>query len=110
MSSPIIKDNLYVVLSGANNWESKGELVAPIVNANYCRILSNQNAIIQASFIRDSFVLDSTQTTTFSLPGLCYAGDDKTWFPVKDKYIHKPIITLYSNITFDSLAICFQFI
>lgn len=110
MSTPIIKDNLYVVLSGSNNWQSDGELVAPIVNASHVRIISNQNAIIQASFVRDSYVLDSTKDTTFTLPGLCFAGDDKTWFPVKDKYIHKPIIKLYSNITFDSLSICFQFI
>lgn len=110
MSAPIIKDNLYVVLSSANNWKSEGELVAPIVNASQCRIISNQNAIIQASFIRDSYLLDSSLDTSFTLPGLCFAGDDKTWFTVKDKHIHKPIINLYSNITFDSLALCFQFI
>lgn len=110
MSSPLIKDNLYVVLSPSNNWKSDGELVVPVQNASYCRILSNQNAIIQASFIRDSYVLDSSKATTFSLPGLCYAGDDKSWFEVKDKYIRKPIINLYSNVTFDSLALCFQFI
>lgn len=110
MSGPIIKDNIYVVLSPANNWKSDEQLVTPVIDASFVRCISNQNAIIQASFVRDSYVLDSTKDTTFTLPGLCFTGDDKTWFPIKDKYIHQPIITLYSNITFDSLAICFQFI
>jgi len=110
MSEPIIKDNLYVVLSNSNQWKSDGQLTAPITGVTHCRILANQNAIIQCSFIRDAFVLDNSAVTSFTLPGLCFAGDDKTWFELKDKYIQKPIVSLYSNITFESLVLNFQFI
>lgn len=109
MSQPIIRDNLFVVLNTSNNWKSDGELTAPI-HAEYCRILSNHNALIQANFIQDTYVLDGSDTRAYKKSGLCFAGDDKTWYRLKEKTIHKPIINLYSNICFDSLALNFQFI
>lgn len=110
MSQPIIKDNLFVVLNAGNNWSSSGQLVSNITNVNKCRILSNHNALIQCNFLQDTFVLDGKELAPYKKPGLVFAGDDKTWYTVKDKTIHNPIITLYSNISFDSLALNFQFI
>lgn len=110
MSQPIIKDNLFVVLNQSNNWESRGQLVSNISNVEKCRILSNHNALIQCNFLQDTFIMDSSSNVPYKKPGLVFAGDDKTWYTVKDRNIHNPVITLYSNISFDSLALNFQFI
>lgn len=110
MSHPIVKDNLFVVLNSANGWTSSGNLNAPIINAERCRVLANNNALIKTNFLQDTYILDSTQASAYKTQGLVPTGDEKTWFVVKDKNIKNPQVTLESNITFDSLAINFQFI
>lgn len=110
MSAPLIKDNLYVVLNNSNNWTAQGNLVAPINGVTRCRILSNNNCMIQASFLTDCYLLSGVSPSAQKMPGLVYAGDDKTWFKVKDSTIQLFTISLYSNITFDSVALNFQFI
>lgn len=110
MSAPLIKDNLYVVLNNSNDWTSSISLVSPIVGCSQCRILANNNALIQVSFLQDSYLLGGNSDAAAKMPGLVYAGDDKTWFKLKDHTIQFFKVSLYSNVTFDSLALNFQFI
>lgn len=110
MSGPIVKDNLFVTLNQSNGWISQGELTAPIYNAKQVRVLANHNAIIKANFISDCYILDGNSEIAKKELGICFAGDDKTWFRVKDNVINNPIVELYSSVSFDSLSINFQFI
>lgn len=110
MSGPIIKDNLLVILNQSNNWTSTGNLQIPVVNCTQVRILSNNSAIIQTNFTADAYILSTTNSSAIKVSGLCFAGDDKVWYDVKERNIQTPYISLYSPVNFTDLELNFQFI
>jgi len=111
MSAPaIVQDNLYCVLSPANNFSIDIQLSVPIVNKKRCRVLANNSALITTNFTRDTYILNGNFPQVTKIPGLIYTGDDQTWFDLKDPFIKNPVVSLFSEVLFDSLQINFQFI
>jgi hypothetical protein len=91
-----MNQQLYVVLNTSNSFQSNITLTAPI-EANFCRIMSNKEKLITASFLANSYIYDLSNSGINSSNNIALAGS-KLAYTVKEKPFYNCLVKkLYLN-------------
>lgn len=108
----LVKDQLLVVLTKANNYKYSNSLTIPIQQVSSCRIISTEIIVIQANFIQSSYVYNPDSNIPTLTSGIAITGDNKTYYKTNTDFITNIDITLYDSLFNEDKAytLLFQFI